>query len=140
MCHTQLPLPIHALSRPKIGLPNLDFHQFLHSKWLIHSKIHVKKYLCTKFEKNCYSHFWGTHFWSDFQLSLTHFWFFDFLQNLEALCMHFSGTVYKFGVSIFINFGDIKHWIFPTQSHTCIHTNRSISENYFFRLSKPQNI
>ena len=46
---------MHALPRPKIGQPNLDFHQFSYSERLIHSKRHLKC-LCIEVEENRQSH------------------------------------------------------------------------------------
>ena len=48
---------VRALPRTKIGLPNLDFHQFSCDEGLIHSKRHLKRSLYIEFEENCLSRF-----------------------------------------------------------------------------------
>ena len=46
----------HALPRPKMGLLNLDIHQYSYSEWLIHSKRHPKRSLYIEFEEYRLSH------------------------------------------------------------------------------------
>ena len=43
---------IHALPRPKIELPNLDFHQFSYDERLMQPKKNLKRSLCVDFEEN----------------------------------------------------------------------------------------
>ena len=43
---------IHALPKPKIGLLNLDIHQFSYNERLIYSKSHLKKSVCFEFKEN----------------------------------------------------------------------------------------
>ena len=89
-----------------------------------------------KLEENCL--FWDSHFRSHFQfdlLPLLIFWFSSISRNMYTLIW------IKFDVSIFIRFGDITLWIFPTQvTHT--HYCRPCSKNQFFwtqRTSKHIN-
>ena len=50
---------IYVLKRPKIGLPNLFFHQFSYSERLIHSKRHLKRSLCIEFKEIVRTIFYG---------------------------------------------------------------------------------
>ena len=43
----------HALLKVKIGLLNLDIHQFFYSEQLMDSKTHLQGSLYTEFKENC---------------------------------------------------------------------------------------
>ena len=121
-----------AFTEAKIWSANLDFYQLFCSLRIIRSKKHVRRCLCTEFEENRLSCFWGTYFRSYFQLTLPHCIFFSifakiskcYQYNYIVLCMEFS-------VSIFISFGHIKHWIFP---HTIAHIHTYILTDQFSKI------
>ena len=82
----------------------LGFHQFFCSKWLIRSKKYVKRCLYVEFKENRLSHFWDIHFWSLYPTS----GFFIFTKTWKYCLYNYLVLRIKFGVSIFIYFGDIK--------------------------------
>ena len=89
------------------------------SKWQMHFKKHVKKCLYIKLEGNYLSHFWDIPFCSSYstsRFSISVITWKDYLYTYLVLCI-------KFGVSIFIIFGDIKRWIFPTRASIYVQTS-----------------
>ena len=66
--------------------------------------------------------------------SSLHYLIFNFYQKLEMLSILYTYMILsiKFGFSIFISFGDIKNWIFPTQSQIYMHMYTPTFNIYFF--------
>ena len=116
--------PRYAFLKAKIWLPNVDFHHFFYSERLIHSKKKKKKKTRKKIfiypVKTVLEIFTSSSAYPFFGFSIFIKTWKYYLYTYQALCM-------KFGVSIFISFGDTKHWILLTHSqaytHTYIHTN-----------------
>ena len=101
----------HALPKSKIGLAHLDFKEFLCGERLIHSEKHLnKRCLFIEFEKKKIVGAVFEIFTSGliFGLPYPTFDFQIFVKTgkyyLCSSLVHFI----KFGVSIFISFGDIK--------------------------------
>ena len=119
----------HTLRKAKILLLNSNFHNFFCSKRLIHIRKNMskgvyassfKKIVRTVLETLTSSLISGSPYFG-FSIS-TKMWKYYLYISL-ALCI-------KCNVSIAISFGDIKRWLFPSQSH--IYTDRPVFKNNFF--------
>ena len=71
--------------------------------------------------------FWETHFRFHFRFTLPHFCFFNFCQNLEILSKNYLVQCAKFGVSVFLSFGDNVLNTPLTVTCMCTHTFSKIT-------------